>query len=235
MSRSEECYGAPCATTRKRPMESQSRSRALLRSPGLWSGVLAVAISIAVLVWVHSIGGPTAVRERYGLLAPLISFLTHTVAELVPGGDLVPFGIANGTLYGVALGAAISWLAWMVSAVIHYLVARRTAVDLDLAARLESLPAWLRRGLPDRRALVPDGRSARQRRRGCARRLDAAAALVHGGRRSAGRPRPCRIRCRHAAPALIALRGSAGRGRTPRGSRRRRVPRRLRGAGSVGR
>jgi uncharacterized membrane protein YdjX (TVP38/TMEM64 family) len=123
----------------------ESRTRSWLRSPGLWSGVLAIGISLAVLVWVHSIGGPAAVRERYGLLAPLISFATHTVGELVPGGDLIPFGIANGTLYGVAEGALISWLAWMVSAAIQYLVARRTALDLDLARRLEELPAWLRR------------------------------------------------------------------------------------------
>ena len=119
--------------------------RSLLLSPGLWSGVCAVAIAIGVLVWVRSIGGPVAVRERYGAVAPLVSFATHTIAELVPGGDIVPFGIANGTLYGVALGAAISWLAWMASAVIQYLVARRTAADFDLAARLEELPAWLRR------------------------------------------------------------------------------------------
>ena len=107
--------------------------------------MLAIAVSVAVLAWVHAIGGPVVVRDRYGALAPAISFLTHTVAELIPGGDIVPFGIANGTLDGVVEGALLSWLAWMVSAVIQYFVARRAALDLDLADRMASFPAWLRR------------------------------------------------------------------------------------------
>jgi uncharacterized membrane protein YdjX (TVP38/TMEM64 family) len=41
------------------------------------------------------------------------------------------------------LGALLSWLAWLVSSVLQYLIARRTADDFDLGSKLELLPSWL--------------------------------------------------------------------------------------------
>jgi uncharacterized membrane protein YdjX (TVP38/TMEM64 family) len=123
-----------------------------------WVGLLSLCVvafvAFAALAWVRSVGGPDGVRERYGAAAPAITFVAHTASDTTPAGDLLPlpFGVANGALYGFLPGALLSWLAWMASASINWAIARRTARDLSLADRLSRLPRWMRR-LPIRHPL----------------------------------------------------------------------------------
>jgi uncharacterized membrane protein YdjX (TVP38/TMEM64 family) len=119
--------------------------RRLLRSRGLQSFLLSLAMGVALLLWVRSIGGPAAVRQRYGTWAPTLSFFLHTLVDTTPFGDLIPFAIANGAAYGPVLGAGLSWAAWIASSALQYLIARRTACDLELSSHLDGLPRWLRR------------------------------------------------------------------------------------------
>lgn len=100
--------------------------------------------------WVRSVGGPEAVREKYGIFAPAISLVAHTAVNTTPFGDLIPWAVANGAIYGFAQGALLSWLAWMGSSFLQFLIARRTALDFDLAGHLDRLPRWVRRLPVDR-------------------------------------------------------------------------------------
>lgn len=99
------------------------------RSPVPWRSVatlaVAVAVGAAVVVWVRGLGGPEAVREAFGLWAPLVSVPLHVVTTLTPVGELIPFGVANGSLYGVGAGAALNLLAWMAAALLQYRWGRR--------------------------------------------------------------------------------------------------------------
>ncbi len=124
------------------------------RSRGIVSIVFAVAIGITVLVWVRSIGGPEAVRERYGVVAPAISLLATTAVNTTGVGELVPWAIANGTVYGLAQGALLSWLAFLGSSALQFLIARRTAHDFSLERHLDSLPKWVRRFPADQPAFL---------------------------------------------------------------------------------
>jgi uncharacterized membrane protein YdjX (TVP38/TMEM64 family) len=115
-----------------------------------WRGLiaygLAVAIGTGVLISVREAGGPAAVQERCGALAPIASLLAHLAVETSPAGDLVPvpFAIVNGALYGIARGALLSWLAWIGASLLQFALARRAARDLGVDARRERLPRWLR-------------------------------------------------------------------------------------------
>ena len=80
----------------------------------------AVAVGAAVVWWVRGLGGPAAVRARFGLWAPLVSFPLHVLTTLTPVGEVVPFGVANGSLYGLAGGAALNVLAWMAAAALQH-------------------------------------------------------------------------------------------------------------------
>ena len=87
----------------------------------------ATALSLAVVGWIVWIGGPEVLRERYGVLGPVVSLAAHTLVNITPASDLVPWALANGAIYGVALGACLSWLAWLGAAVVHFELASRAA------------------------------------------------------------------------------------------------------------
>ncbi len=127
---------------------------ALRHSRGILSIVCAVAMALAAVFWVRSVGGPEAVRERYGIFAPAISLVAHTAVATTPAGDLIPWAVANGTIYGFAQGALLSWLAWMGSSLLQFLIARRTAHDFALERHLDSLPKWVRRFPADQPAFL---------------------------------------------------------------------------------
>lgn len=122
-----------------------ARPPALRHSRGIASVAFAVVVAVAALLWVRSIGGPEVVRERYGLLAPALSLLAHTAVNTTPVGDFLPWALANGTVYGFAEGALLNWLAWLGSALLQFLIARRTAHDFALEERVDGLPRWIRR------------------------------------------------------------------------------------------
>lgn len=99
----------------------------------------AVAVAAAVVVWIESAGGPVAFRAQFGGWAPVVSVPAHVLTTLTPVGEIIPFGVANGAVYGVWTGAALNWTAWMVAAVLQYRFGR--------SARREAgrLPRWTER------------------------------------------------------------------------------------------
>ncbi len=111
------------------------------RVPWRSIGILLAAAGVAVaVVWaIDAAGGPVAFRARYGAWAPLVSLPAHVLTTLTPVGEIIPFGIANGTAYGVATGAALNWIAWMLAAALQYRFGR--------SARREAggLPRWATR------------------------------------------------------------------------------------------
>lgn len=128
-------------------MTTQSRTTALgvLRSRGVQSGLAAALVGALVIGWVHLEGGPEGIRARYGVLAPLLWIPMQIVVHVTPLGDFVPWAVLNGSMFGLWLGAFITWLAWMGSASAQYAIGRRTAQDLDWESKVARLPAWLRR------------------------------------------------------------------------------------------
>ena len=104
-----------------------------------------VAGSGVVLLWVERMGGPGALQARFGLFAPAITVTAHLAVNAAGVGELIPWSIANGAVYGLALGAALTWVAWMGAALVQYRIARRVGEQAGLEERLGRLPAWLRR------------------------------------------------------------------------------------------
>jgi uncharacterized membrane protein YdjX (TVP38/TMEM64 family) len=102
-------------------------------------------VTAAALLWVDSIGGPQAIRQRYGLAAPAVSLAAHALVAVTPAGELLPWGVVNGTLYGFALGSLLTWIASTASSLVQYALARSLARELDLERLRAGLPAWLRR------------------------------------------------------------------------------------------
>ncbi len=117
----------------------------LARSRGVLSIVLALSISALVAGWIYAIGGPSELRERYGLLGPAVSLVGHTLVNITPIADLVPWALANGAVWGVWQGALLSWLAFLGATAAQWAIARRTADEFDLNKNLEKLPRWVRR------------------------------------------------------------------------------------------
>jgi hypothetical protein len=87
---------------------------------GLGRAALRVAVAAGIgllcLAWLRELGGPAALRARLGLWAPPLSLLLHVAIEMTPFGNVIPFGVANGSVYGVWAGALLSWLGWMAAA-----------------------------------------------------------------------------------------------------------------------
>lgn len=99
----------------------------------------ALALGVAVAAWVALAGGVLAFRARFGAVAPLVSFPAHVALTLTPVGELIPFGAANGALYGLVPGALLNWAAWMVAAL------GQRAVGSSAVREAGALPAWLAR------------------------------------------------------------------------------------------
>lgn len=104
------------------------------------------ALAIAGLVggWIYALGGPEELRARYGLLGPIVSLFGHTLVNVTPVADLIPWSLANGAVWGVWPGSLLTWLAFLGGTAGQWAIARRTAVDFDLEANLEHLPRWVR-------------------------------------------------------------------------------------------
>jgi uncharacterized membrane protein YdjX (TVP38/TMEM64 family) len=94
--------------------------------------------------WLSSIGGPTALSERFGALAPLVSIPAHVVLAATPfPSELI--GVANGSIYGLWAGTLYGWIAWWSAGMLVYVLARRGAHGVDEAVLGRHVPAWLKR------------------------------------------------------------------------------------------
>jgi uncharacterized membrane protein YdjX (TVP38/TMEM64 family) len=118
--------------------------RGILHSKGLWL-VLALLLTAYLLAsWVGAIGGPEAIRDRYGVLAPVItSSIQILIAPTPIPSDVIC--VAQGALYGFWFALGLNWLGWWIASHIEFLLGRRLREDFDLESRLERLPRWLRR------------------------------------------------------------------------------------------
>lgn len=109
-------------------------------------GVVAVLLGTGLsLWWVAEVGGPDQVYARYGLLAPLIMLPLHVIVSATPIGEFVPWGVANGMLFGFGGGALLNWIAWMGAAVVQYRIGCSARHDLNWHDRRRHLPRWLAR------------------------------------------------------------------------------------------
>ena len=100
-------------------------------------------IGFFVSRWVEGMGGPAAVWERFGLLAPAVSVPVQVLVAVTPfPSDLLC--IANGTIYGLWWGALLSWIGWYLAAWIEFGIGRRARSELPIAEWTAQLPRRLR-------------------------------------------------------------------------------------------
>ena len=118
--------------------------RRILRSNVLYLLVGLCVIGFWLTAWVDALGGPTAVRERFGLFAPAVSIPVHAIVAVTPFPSDV-LCVANGTVYGFWLGAVFSWVGWYVAALIEFGIGRRARTDFPIEEWLTRLPRRLRR------------------------------------------------------------------------------------------
>ena len=127
--------------------ENALQGRAWARhGPLVVAAVLAtLLLSTSVVLGVRALGGPEVLLARFGLFAPLAGVIVIALAGLqpfpVPGGAILL--VAQGTLFGAALGGTVCLAGSTAVAAIRYRMARGLTREADL--RNVRMPAWLRR------------------------------------------------------------------------------------------
>ena len=116
----------------------------ILRSNVLYLVVGLCVIAFWLTRWLESLGGPTAVWERFGLVAPAVSIPVHAIVAVTPFPSDV-LSVANGTVYGFWLGALFSWIGWYIAAFIEFHIGRRARADFPIDDWLARLPERLQR------------------------------------------------------------------------------------------
>ncbi len=106
---------------------------------------LAFVLAGITVGWIDAIGGLDALQLQFGAWAPLLIAPAHLLVTITPVGEFVPWGWANGALFGTATGALLNGSVWLIASGIHYGFGRRMARDFDLDRRARKLPAWLQR------------------------------------------------------------------------------------------
>lgn len=111
--------------------------------PTLFFALALLVAGFALARWVDRIGGPAAVRARFGAAAPLLTGGVQIAVTPTPFPTDI-LCIAHGTLYGFWPGAGLNWLAWWLAALLEYGLGRRARRDFDLERHRARLPRWLR-------------------------------------------------------------------------------------------
>ncbi|MCM2374373.1 TVP38/TMEM64 family protein [Aporhodopirellula aestuarii] len=125
-------------------LKKQSWVKRTITSPTVYVIVLLVVLSVWLLNWMTAMGGPAAVREAYGMRAPLVTIPVHIVVAITPfPSDFI--SIANGAVYGFYAGAALSWFAWWIAAILEFGLGYRARKDFDLELAIKNAPSWVRR------------------------------------------------------------------------------------------
>jgi uncharacterized membrane protein YdjX (TVP38/TMEM64 family) len=115
----------------------------ILRSRGLVGLLVVCAGAWLLLQMIAAFGGPEAVRTRFGLGAAVLLVPVQAVVAVSPFPSEV-IALAEGAIYGFAIGWALAWAGWCLGAALEYFLYRRIAGELGGGSR-ERLPAWLRR------------------------------------------------------------------------------------------
>jgi uncharacterized membrane protein YdjX (TVP38/TMEM64 family) len=106
--------------------------------------VAALLLAWALVVWLERAGMISAVRERGGVLAPLVLVAIHAVVSVSPApGETV--AIANSAIYGFGWGVLMNWSGWMLGAVLEFALVRGAVKSLARREIEPAVPAWLRR------------------------------------------------------------------------------------------
>jgi uncharacterized membrane protein YdjX (TVP38/TMEM64 family) len=129
---------APCPAKGRRALLARA-----LRSPGLHGLLLACAVAWLLLHALAALGGPEAVRARFGLAAAALLVPIHALVAVSPFPSEV-IALGHGAIYGFALGWPLTWAGWLLGAALEYALFRRVAADLVDAGGAR-LPAWLQR------------------------------------------------------------------------------------------
>src|SRR5262245_9265835 len=129
------------AAARREPMTAMTRAR--LRAVAL--AVVALLVMVGAGLCVRWLGGPLAIRQRFGAWGILVALVAHAVLNLTPAGEIVPMAVANGAVWGFWLGAAISWLGWIAASLAQYALVIRIGAGFDVETRLDRVPSALRR------------------------------------------------------------------------------------------
>jgi uncharacterized membrane protein YdjX (TVP38/TMEM64 family) len=132
--------GVPPAAAVARP-----RWRRLLASRAAWALVASVVVAAVLFGWLDAIGGPEALRERFGWSAAVILLTGQAVSGLWPVPASEVLALANSVLHGFWLGALLNWTGWMLAALLQYTLFRHLARDLDVERSFAMLPGWLTR------------------------------------------------------------------------------------------
>jgi len=104
--------------------------------------VLMLVGGALLVAGVKKLGGPVALRELLGPMAPLVLIPIHAVVATSPFPSEV-LAVGYTAMYGFWLGAALGWVGWFCGAFVQYFVARRTAQDFDFDQARSRLPQWL--------------------------------------------------------------------------------------------
>jgi uncharacterized membrane protein YdjX (TVP38/TMEM64 family) len=123
--------------------------RRLLGSRGLQMLLLTFVVAWVAWRWAETVGGPEAIRERFGLWAAAVTVPLQAVLAVSPFPDEV-IGFGNAAIYGFSIGFVLNWTGWMLGAFLEYSIAHRSARDLGF--RYEHAAAKLPRPL---RRLAP--------------------------------------------------------------------------------
>lgn len=141
----------PVLTNATRAMDRTNESTAPADRALFSQRLGTIALIAALLVasgltwrWLATTGGPSALADRFGPWAPLVSIPTHTLLSSTPFPSEL-LGVANGSTYGLWLGTLYGWVAWWSGGMIEFALARRSAHNTTTQPAESRLPNWLRR------------------------------------------------------------------------------------------
>jgi len=125
-----------------------SRWSVVIRLSTSWPTLVLCLFLVAGLSlahWVDSLGGALPLLDEFGHLAPLVTVPIQALIAVtpLPSG---PICVANGSVYGLWLGALLNWIGWGLASAIQYEIGRRMGIAMGSEAVSE---------LPDRITRFP--------------------------------------------------------------------------------
>ena len=128
------------------PLQPQDRRGLawLLRSPSLYGivGILLLAGFLCHWLGTHD---PTSFQQIFGSAAIPISLVVHVIIAMTPFFPADVIAIANGAVYGFALGFILSCSGWWFAALMQFGLGRRVRKDFDLGNHTDHVPEWMQR------------------------------------------------------------------------------------------